>query len=80
MADYDWGDSCCGRFMSQHEEWCLKHPDRAFILRKEALLDFGFVWIKKASAFECRRGCGCLVFDPETHMKNVCTGDWSWNG
>lgn len=23
--------------------------------------------------YKCRRGCGGLVWDPEAHMKNVCT-------
>jgi len=73
MADYDWGKSCCGQ-ISGHREDCEDHPiyaSRNAAARKwrplGLRLDFN------TGYYECRRGCGTLVWDAEAHIKNVCT-------
>ena len=29
---------------------------------------------QRPDAWACRRGCGTLVWDPKTHMENICIG------
>lgn len=68
MADYDWFD---------HEK-----PTEAKTLG-EKYRALGFSPVYKDSHtmggqplyldyYLCRRGCGCMVWSPEDHMKNVC--------
>lgn len=68
MADYDW------------------FPERREAERKQRIEDgkkraMGFhpVYMREGSAlheklvhYQCRRGCGTLVWDINDHMKNVC--------
>lgn len=62
MADYDWFFDNC------------PSPDEVRA-RKYRPLGFHAEWSEWRSIkyFRCLRGCGCLVHDPEAHMKNVCT-------
>lgn len=82
MADYDWFShsgpykyECCRSDM-WHKDSCENHPKfgeqnkkvnaRLARLRAEGIVHMqGDLWA-------CRRGCGCVVHDPETHIKNVC--------
>jgi hypothetical protein len=62
MADYDWGLRDTAAEMEAHH--------RQYELRAmgfQPIFDNGFL-----TYYQCRRGCGTLVWDPETHMENVC--------
>lgn len=77
MADYDWGKSCCGQ-MFGHTRECYSHP--SYANRKLAeKYNMTPVWdyndttgAQRITHYLCKSGCGCLVFDPEAHRKNVC--------
>lgn len=68
MADYDW-------FPERHEERRQRvHEDRL-----NRANGFHPVYVRRGDTFsedlayyQCRRGCGTLVWDIETHIKNVC--------
>lgn len=76
MADYRWGDNCkhCGRykFMSDdHAEDCPKHRN-AKQFRAILAVGGGFTFMPEVMAYKCKRGCGTLVWDIESHVQNVC--------
>jgi len=80
VADYDWGPDCGCGFMQKHHRLCKDNPDYArnvahdeLVARNEAL---GFSYNSHAKAWDCRRGCGCVVWDVVAHIQNVCT---VWN-
>jgi hypothetical protein len=63
MADYDWFDR-------------TDDMERHFNAQRLRGMGFHPVWSTHGVApeyYQCRRGCGTLVWDPEAHMKNVCT-------
>jgi hypothetical protein len=73
MADYDWGKSCCGMTVG-HADDCFEHPIKGTMNRLAVKYrPLGLLWSWKHNAYLCRRGCGCVVFSPEDHIKNVCT-------
>lgn len=72
MADYDnWNQPCCGGFPG-HEEHCHNHRNYQSYVSKARLRTQGYVWNENARAYQCRRGCGTLVWDTQAHSKNVC--------
>lgn len=77
MADYDWGQPCCGR-MTGHAEACPNHPQadlRALALANNMTPVYHYGEMSSTGYieyFECNNGCGCLVHDIDAHMKNVC--------
>ena len=83
MADYR--NSCCGGFPG-HAESCSLSPDhdrylriRAHEIAKAEKIELrrimGFLLIE-GDLYACQRGCGCVVWDINTHIENVCT-DWT---
>lgn len=69
MADYDWFDRTPTEAEIKGSKWrpLGLHPvyqQGKYTMGGSPLyLDY----------FQCRRGCGTLVWDPEAHIKNVCT-------
>lgn len=70
MADYDWTKDCGCSLTGKHREFCEDNPFYAVNLIHAKYRTQGYRW--NGDAYECRRGCGCLVYDPETHSNNVC--------
>lgn len=72
MADYDWTKDCGCSLMGPHKDFCEKNPNyKSNMLHAEKRVQ-GYHWSNSASAYMCRRGCGTLVWDTETHSQNVC--------
>ena len=68
MADYDWFDRSPTEAKKSGEKWRVQglHPvyaDAHTMGGQPLYIDH----------YECRRGCGCLVWNPTEHVKNVCT-------
>ena len=86
MADYrDFCGECGGQtnFGGQHNPWCSRARDdvKVAYYAEQTRLAQGFVPFKVTTQFgcytqvgwKCQRGCGCIVWEPDEHMKNVCT-------
>lgn len=62
--------------MGPHHRLCEDNPHYEANKAEDELLAkmrvLGFV-PKQSKLFQCRRGCGTLVWDVEAHIKNVCT-------
>lgn len=65
MADYDWFD----RTPSKDELDATKYRPLGF----DRLIIPTTSGTVACQVYRCRRGCGTLVWNPEEHMKNVCT-------
>ena len=82
MADYDWGPDCGCGFMQPHDRLCASN--RNYELNKKIDAEIarertrGFVYLgdmkgnRTQMIWGCRRGCGCVVWDTDTHIENVC--------
>ena len=72
MADYSY--SCCGG--PPHKQSCKFHHNYAvWKAHQEVLARYrsqGFVSFGNDGLYKCRRGCGTVVWDVDTHIKNVC--------
>jgi len=69
MADYDWFDHT-EREPHPAEIEAAKWRVQGF----DAKFSYGsFYNVTGVEYYRCRRGCGTLVWNPEDHMKNVCT-------
>lgn len=88
MADYsrayERSCECAASLFSSHDTSCPESP--VYLTMKEARAIGGFspVYdytgtgvIRGVKYWFCDRGCGCVVFDIKTHVKNVCV---SWDG
>lgn len=72
MADYDWFDRDRDYEPDPWEIKAAKYRPLGF----EAVFaksDFIGRQSLPVEYYLCRRGCGTLVWNPEDHMKNVCT-------
>ena len=82
MADYDWFShsepykyECC-QSDSWHKNSCENHPQFGERNKKNnaahaRLRANGFAHIE-GDLWACRRGCGCVVHNPDEHVRNVC--------
>lgn len=70
MADYDWTKPC-GCPLMYHRDTCKEHPDFVYYEEARRVRPLGFVMLKKG-LYGCRRGCGCVVWNVDDHIKNVC--------
>lgn len=74
MADYDWSRVCCSATVGfPHDQFCKENPQYELNVLNAKLRTQGFVYVEQARAYQCRRGCGCLVWNTQEHMANVCT-------
>lgn len=77
MADYDWRKACGCQLMGSHNRLCEDNPNYKRNVAWDAKLgrmrSQGFIWDDNAEAWQCRRGCGCLVWNVADHTTNVCT-------
>lgn len=79
MADYDnWNQPCCGGFPG-HEKHCPNHPNyTSWKARQDNIAEKkvqGYVYLGTQGRdilWGCRRGCGVVVWDTDTHSQNVC--------
>lgn len=81
MADYSdaYRSSCnyCGSWYG-HSQECTS-PQMTTARAIQAAKENGFTPAESRSGYfmpekwKCNRGCGCVVWDMETHMKKVCT-------
>jgi len=71
MADYDWIKNCGCPLTGGHRPFCTSNPDYEINMIHAKNRSRGFLWTS-AGAYQCKRGCGCLVWDIEAHIENVC--------
>lgn len=83
MADYSRYMACgCSYYSTHHNLNCKEHPDYE---KRKLAENSGMrpVWKNSGDImsemrivyFECQRGCGCLVWNISSHIKNVCVSD-----
>ena len=67
MADYDWFDRTPTEAENTGNRWRSQglHP----VYKDAHTMGGSPLYIQY---YECRRGCGTIVHDPATHIKNVC--------
>jgi len=74
MADYDWFDPAY--YPPEPPDPYKEEAKKYRPLGLEAVFeksDFIGPQVLPIKYYKCRRGCGTLVWDPEEHIKNVCT-------
>lgn len=74
MADYDWFSvSCCtGSTISGHDITCENNPNHS-MYRYAKQHNMTLFWVDgRPVAYKCNRGCGCIIWDIDAHIENVC--------